>query len=132
MTTEVIVHHLAQAKAVLQVAKEFDLKVQLRSNPGAAAYAGVGFLKALGDAIGQDLIVDCDDDPGIAMAALRSGLKQLLFSGPADLTLRLSQMAARYGGQIRGRDDASSPPVMLSPDDDESRIRSRLVAPATI
>lgn len=131
MTTEVIVHHLAQAKAVLQIAKEFDLKVQLRSSPGAAAYAGVGYLKTLGDAVGQDLIIDCDDDPGIAMAALRSGSKQLLFSGPTDLTLRLSQMAARWDGQVRSR-DVVSPPVILSPDDDESHIRTMLGALATI
>jgi hypothetical protein len=128
MTTEVIVHHLAQAKAVLNVARELDLTVQLRSSPGAAAYAGVGFLRALGDAAGQALIIDCDDDPGLAMAALRSGSKQLLFAGSSDLLRRVKQIAARSGGQVRDRADVSVPLVALSPDDDENEIR-RVLAP---
>jgi hypothetical protein len=126
MTTEVIVHHLTQAKAVLHVSRALGVEVRLRSAPGAAAFAGAGYLKALGDAVGQALLIDCDDDPGIAMAALRSGSKHLLLSGPSDHLQRVGQMALRSGAQIKRPDNVSSLTVVLSPDDDESDIRSEL------
>jgi hypothetical protein len=131
MATEVIVHHLAQAKAVLKVARKHDLAVKLRSHPGAAAYAGVGFLKALGDAAGQALIIDCDDDPGLAMAALRSGSRELLLSAPSDVLQRVEQIAAHLGGHVRGPDEVVLPLLVLSPDDDETDISALLMSPAT-
>ncbi|MEL6965346.1 MAG: hypothetical protein AAFO01_21535 [Pseudomonadota bacterium] len=132
MTAEfiVIVHHLAQAKSVVRIADELIFKVQLRSAPGAAASAGVGYLKALGDEVGHSLVIDCDDDPGLAMAALRAGSKQLLFAGPAKLQLRIGQMAERCGGRVQHPDETSLMTIDLSPDDDEHDIRSKLTASA--
>lgn len=132
MATEVIVHHLAQTKATINVASELGLAVQLRSCPGAAAYAGVGFLQALGDAVGQPIIIDCDDDAGLAMAALRSGSKHLLLSAPSDLLLRIKQMAASHGAEVHSPNKVSSHPIVLSPDDDAGDIRAMLIAPATL
>ncbi|MGI9434695.1 MAG: hypothetical protein ACR2Q4_07700, partial [Geminicoccaceae bacterium] len=65
MLPEIVIHHLEQARAVLGLADEFGLAVQLRSAPGAAAYAGVGYLHALGEAAGHELVIDCLDDPGL-------------------------------------------------------------------
>jgi hypothetical protein len=123
---EIVVHDRAQAEAALAVAQELGVAVRLRSAPDAAAYAGVGYLKALGDALGHEITIDCGDDAGLAMAALRSGCRRLAFSGPAAVSQRLAEMAAQLGAGYRHEPEA--PRVLcLSPDDDAgSRCRAWL------
>jgi len=123
----VVVHHRAQAEAALAVAAEVGRPIRLRSAPDAAAYAGVGYLKALGDALGHQIVIDCGDDAGLVMAALRTGCRRLAFSGPAALSERLAAMAAQAGAWYRHEAQA---PVLLSllPEDDAwSRCRAWLL-----
>ena len=118
---QVVVHDRAQAEAALAVADELDCEIWLRSAPDAAAYAGVGYLKALGDALGYEIVVDCGDDAGIVMAALRAGARRLAFSGPAAVSQRLGEVAAALGAWYRH--ETQAPAVLhLSPEDD---VRSR-------
>jgi hypothetical protein len=107
---EIVVHSLEQARAALGVACALRVAVELRSAPDAAAYAGVGYLKALGEFAGQELLIDCGDDAGLAMAALRTGCRRLVFSGPADLAVRLADMAAELGADFRHE---TTPPARL-------------------
>ncbi|HSA80461.1 MAG TPA: hypothetical protein VLE23_06535, partial [Geminicoccaceae bacterium] len=51
---EVGIHDLGQARAALAAAAELEVAIQLRSAPDAAAYAGVGYLQALGAAAGHE------------------------------------------------------------------------------
>lgn len=128
MPLDVIIHHLAQAQSALEAARQQDIAIQLRSAPGAAAYVGVGYLKALGDAVEHELLIDCHDDAGLVMAALRTGCRKLVFSGdPQDLE-RLRQMAESQDASLHRPDDPILPSVILSPDDDEKAIRSKLLA----
>jgi hypothetical protein len=114
---QVVVHDRAQAEAALAAAEELGCAIWLRSAPDAAAYAGVGYLKALGDALGHEIVVDCGDDAGLVMAALRTGCRRLAFSGPTAVSQRLAEMAAELGAWYRY--EAQPPPVLwLSPDDD--------------
>jgi hypothetical protein len=107
-TPQVVIHDRAQARAALAVAAELGCAIGLRSAPGAAAYAGVGYLKALGETVGHELLVDCGDDPGIVMAALRTGCRRLSFSGAGDKAARLREMA-----------ETADPEVLeLAPEDD--------------
>jgi hypothetical protein len=117
---EVVIHDLEQAHAALAAARELGVAIELRSAPGAAAYAGVGYLKALGDLAGQTLLVDCGEDAGLVMAALRTGCRKIAFSGSADIALRLADMAARLGALFRHE---RAPPVCLdlAPDADAGR-----------
>ena len=96
---------------------ELGVAIELRSAPDAAAYAGVGYLKALGDLAGQELRIDCGEDAGLVMAALRTGCRRLAFSGRADLALRLADMAAQLGAEFRHE---HTPPACLdlAPDAD--------------
>ena len=117
----VVVHHLDQARAALTAAAGIGCPVQLRSAPGAAGYAGVGYLKALGDELGQELLIDCGDDAGLVMAALRAGCRRIAFSGSAELGHRLADMAGQIGATLVL--EAQPPDVtILQPDDDAAAI----------
>lgn len=132
MQLEVVVHHLAQAQAVLRAAAAMHIDIQLRSAPGAAAAAGVGYLQALGEAVDHELLVDCDEDAGLMMAGLRAGCRQLAFAGDDVERQRLQQIAERYGATIRGAgpDLAGQAPLclVLSPDEEDVVIRTWLAA----
>jgi hypothetical protein len=127
---QIVVHDRAQAEAALAAAAEVGREIWLRSAPDAAGYAGVGYLKALGDLLGHEIVVDCGDDAGLVMAALRTGCRRLAFSGPAAVSQRLAEMAAQLGAWYRHEAaPATSPPMLcLSPDDDaRSRCRAWLL-----
>jgi hypothetical protein len=88
---QVVVHDRVQAEAVLAAAEELGTAIWLRSAPDAAAYAGVGYLKALSDLVGHEVVIDCGEDAGLVMAALRTGCRRLAFSGPAAVSERLAE-----------------------------------------
>jgi hypothetical protein len=98
---DVVVQDFGQARAALAAAGELAVAIQLRSAPDAAAYAGVGYLHALGRAAGHELLIDCGDDPGLVMAALRTGCRKLAFSGSAELAAKLADLAAQHGATLR-------------------------------
>jgi hypothetical protein len=121
-----VVHHLEQARAALAAAAEAGCAIQLRSAPGAAGYAGVGYLKALGEQAGQELLIDCGDDAGLVMATLRTGCRRLVFSGSERIRRRLEDMAVQLGADLLG--EAGAPEMLiLQPEDDAAAlVRSRL------
>ena len=125
---EVAVHDLGQARAALAAAAEFRVAIQLRSAPDAAGYAGVGYLQALGVAAGQELLIDCGDDPGLVMAALRTGCRKLAFSGNTELAEKLTDLAAQYGATLRH--ETAPPDALLLPAgaDPEPALRARLAS----
>jgi hypothetical protein len=127
----VVVHDFAQARAALAAAAELGVGVRLRSAPGAAGYAGVGFLHALGRAVGHELTVDCGDDPGLVLGALRTGCRDVAFSGAAETARRLADIAAQHGARLRH--EAGPPPprtLALAPGADAGRaLRAWLLSP---
>ena len=97
----IIFHDLGHARAALAAAHEHNLAITLQTAPGAAAYAGVGYLKAVNDKAGaHEAIIDCGEDPGVVLAALRAGWKRLIFSGERDVFDKLAQMAGQQGATI--------------------------------
>jgi hypothetical protein len=97
----VVVHDLPQARAALELEATHGLAVTLVSAPSAARYAGVGFLHAMEEQLGRRIVVDCGEDAGLILAGLRAGLRSLLFSGPAEVTARLADIAGQLGGEVR-------------------------------
>ena len=93
------VHDLGQARAVLELAAGRD--VMLVTASGSAAFAGVGFWHAVERALGHPVVIDCGGDAGLAMAALREGARDLLFTGQAAIADKLSSMAQQLGGRLR-------------------------------
>ncbi len=99
----VIFHSLADASAAVAAAGGRPLI--LLSAPGAAGYAGPDYLKAIADEAlagsrGADAVIDCGNEAGVAMAALRGGWKWLVFRGRADVRAKLADMAAQMGARI--------------------------------
>ena len=95
----VIFHDLAEARAALAD----DPAMTLRTAPGAAAYAGVGYLMAVVEQSGADrkaAIIDCGEDAGTALAALRAGWKKILFSGRRDVRIKLAQIAKQQDAEV--------------------------------
>ena len=104
----ILFNSLDHARAAAAAASELDVPLTLRSAPGAAAYAGVGFLKAAVDqaAGGGDIeaVIDCGEDAGTALAALRAGWSRVVFSGPPDTLEKLADIAAQQGARVAAPD----------------------------
>ncbi|MHA1569763.1 MAG: hypothetical protein ACTSXZ_09850 [Alphaproteobacteria bacterium] len=107
MSAAVIVHSLDHALCAARAAMEVGRGLDLLSGPGAGAYAGAGWWAAIATETGSafpDLvarfILDCGDDAGAAMAALRGGIGHLAFDGPPALARRVADMAAQSGAEI--------------------------------
>ena len=67
----ILFNSLDHARAAAAAARELDVPLTLRSAPGAAAYAGVGFLKAAVDqAAGGAFLEWLEGKPLPAVAAL--------------------------------------------------------------
>ena len=123
---QVVIHDLGQARGALAAAAELGCAVELRSAPGAAAYAGVGYLKALGEAAGHELLIDCGDDPGIAMAALRTGCRRLSFAGAAAAAQRLREMAEQVGAVLVHETGVPAALELAPEDDAAAMVRAQL------
>ena len=102
----ILFHSLDHARAAVAAASELDVPFTLQSAPGAAAYAGVGFLKAVADeALGDgdiEAVIDCGEDAGTALAALRASWVRVVFSGPPDMLEKLADIAAQQGARVVG------------------------------
>jgi len=100
----VIIHGLPHAQAALAAARP----VTLLSAPGAGAYAGVGWWRALVAAVvGQapphtlaDDILDCGAAPGRALEALRAGQRLLVLRAVPGVFADLSERAAAQGATL--------------------------------
>ena len=100
---EIIVHSLDHALAALALAAALKLPVTLASVRGAALQAGPAWFKAVIDEaraahpdVDVTAILDCGDEPGAVMAALRTGLTQLRFSGSETVREKLAGMGAEF------------------------------------
>jgi delta 1-pyrroline-5-carboxylate dehydrogenase len=100
----VIVHSLTQAVAALAAAAAARRRIVLASAPDAGIYAGPGWWWALIAAARAAMpaaefsaLLDCGDEPGAALAAIRTEVEAVVFTGPADLARRLADIARRHG-----------------------------------
>lgn len=107
MRRAIIFHSLAHAVAALAAARETGADICLVTAPGAARYAGPDHLKkiidlALADHEGSppDVLIDCGEDAGPAMSALRAGWKVMAFNGEPTVKRKIADMAAQCGASI--------------------------------
>jgi fructose-bisphosphate aldolase class II len=99
----VIVHSLTHAIAALSAAARAGRPVVLSSAPDAGAYAGPGWFAALVAAAcetvpdaGCSALLDCGDNVGAALAAIRAGVEGVVFTGRQDVARRLADIARQH------------------------------------
>jgi hypothetical protein len=115
VSRRIIVHSLDHAVAAAAASAALDIPVTLQGAPGAGTYAGPAwFLAVVAEAQAAypgariDAAIDCADEAGSALAALRAGCKRVRFSGRADVAARLAEIAAAQGATIEGGEPVES------------------------
>ncbi len=100
---EIVIHSLDHAKAALAAAAALNRPVTLASARGAGSQAGPAWFKAMIDQarasrpdVAVTAILDCGDEAGAVMAALRIGLRHLRFSGSEAVRAKLAAMGAIF------------------------------------
>jgi len=103
----IVVHSLAQATAALTAAAKAGRPVVLVSAPGAGSYAGPGWFGAMVEAAREAVpdarfsaLLDCGADVGAALAAIRSEIERVVFSGRTDVARRLAGIAEQHGVRL--------------------------------
>jgi len=117
----VIVHSLGHAVAALTAAAPAGRPVVLMSAAGAGSYAGPGWFGALVAAAREAVpearfsaLLDCGDDVGAALAAIRSDIEGVVFTGRVDVARRLADIASQHKVRLV----IDRPPVALDLGDD--------------
>ncbi len=103
MRREIVIHSLDHARAALAAAAACGQDVTLASAPGAALQAGPGWFKSVIEQASEaypqvavTAILDCGDQPGAVMAALRLGFTDLRFHGAAEFRAKLEGIGAVF------------------------------------
>jgi acyl-CoA reductase-like NAD-dependent aldehyde dehydrogenase len=106
-TPVIVVHTFAHAVGALRAAAHTGRPIVLSSAPEAGASAGPGWFRELIAAAREAVpdasfsaILDCGEEPGPALAAIRAGVERVLFTGRADVALRLADIARQHGVRL--------------------------------
>jgi hypothetical protein len=100
----IVVHSLGQVMAAVTVAARADQSITLASAPDAGGYVGPGWFEALIAAAREAVpevcfsaLLDCGDNVGAALAAIRAEFEGVIFTGRTDVARRLADIAAQHG-----------------------------------
>jgi hypothetical protein len=103
----IVVHSLAHARAALAAARALELPVTLASAEGAGGYAGPLWFKSLIEAARADFpeveisaVLDCGNEAGTVLGALRHGLTRVRFTGHEAALAPLQEIAHELGAEI--------------------------------
>ncbi len=105
----VIVHGLGMAQLAVEAARGCRRRVTLLSAPGAGAYGGVGWWRAVMRQAGAETdILDCGAAPGRALEALRAGQRLIVLQAHPRIWADIAERAASCGGALLCR----APPAL--------------------
>ncbi len=100
----ILVRDWRTTEAALEAARADGTSPILITPEGAASFYGAGYLGALQSRaetefpdVAFELIVDCADAPGHALACLRSGVKRISMSEPND---KIADIARQMGAHL--------------------------------
>jgi hypothetical protein len=127
----IIVHSLGHAVAALKAAAAAGRRLTLSSAPDAGGYAGPGWFRELINAAREAVpearfsaLLDCGDEAGAALAALRSQVEGVVFTGRADVAQRLADIARQRGTRF----ETARPAAALDLGADFFAVEASLVA----
>lgn len=90
------IHNLAQARAALEAARRAGQAVTLVSPP--ALSVGVGWWREILNETGAEGILDCGPSPGLALAAIRVGIRRLWLDADDAMLAKIASIAEQAGG----------------------------------
>jgi hypothetical protein len=100
----VLVHDWRSTEAALLSARANSTRPVLVTPEGAASFYGAGYLAALQERaerefpdVAFELVVDCGDAPGHALACLRAGVKRISMEPFND---KIADIARQMGAQL--------------------------------
>ena len=103
----IIVHSLGHAIGALRAGARTGHSIILSSAPEAGIYAGPGWFGAVVAAAREAVpdarfsaILDCGDQAGAALAAIRAQIERIIFTGRADVASRLADIARQHGVRL--------------------------------
>src|SRR5271169_844011 len=103
----IVIHTLGHAVGALRSAARISRPVILISAADAGSFVGPGWFGALVAAARQAVpdarfstLLDCGDDVGAALAAIRSEIEGVVFTGRADVARRLADISRQHGVQF--------------------------------
>lgn len=103
----IVVHDRDHAEAALAAAAAAGVPVVLLSPPGAAAYMGAGYFRALVEAAAAAHpmakclgMLDCGDRAGDALGALREGTGAIVFHGDAEAAAKIADIARQLNAAV--------------------------------
>jgi hypothetical protein len=106
-TARIVVHEIGHAVAALTAARAHNRAIAILSATGAVRSAGAGWWRELvaqaGDSVpgqGVEWILDCGDEPGMALAALREGVATIALDADEPIWSRVAQIAARSDASL--------------------------------
>ena len=106
-TPPIRVHSLAEARAACAAAAELGVPLRLVSAPAGGAHGGALWFRSVAAQAGAEFpaidltaVLDCADRAGDAQGALASGVRAVLFTGPAPVAARLADIAGRTGALL--------------------------------
>ncbi len=101
---KIIIHSAGHALAALSVADEMGVGVTLLSAPSAAAYVGAVVFRDMVAAARKaypnvvvTAVLDCGDDPGLALGAMRHGIGAVSISNIPEIRAKLKDIADQRG-----------------------------------
>jgi hypothetical protein len=109
------------------------MPVTLVSAAGAGGYVGPLWFKALVDAATGEhpgvvvtAVLDCGEEPGTALGALRAGIRRVRFCGASAVRERLAAIAAAQGAAIEAGDEGDEALDLLDTRDPDALCRAFL------
>ena len=106
----VVIHDLSHAKMALSAARRTGRPVNLVSAPGAAGHLGPALFKQIIDqaraaepAARATVCLDCADEPGTALDALRQGVEAVSLSAAPEVLARIESAATQAGARLATR-----------------------------
>ncbi len=94
-----------QAKLLNQLSKQFGKELVLQSPLNAGAVYGVGWFMAIKETIDNTCVLDCGENTGAALSAMRLKITDINFSEQSDDYYQICQMAQKSGVRIHSRQD---------------------------
>jgi hypothetical protein len=107
MSNAIIIHSQEHAQAALSAACDLDMEITLISPPGAAAYLGATVFRDMVARAAESqpdaryrAVLDCGDEPGLALGALRHGIKGVRINNGPELSEKLADIATQRGAFV--------------------------------